>query len=88
MKRRRKLNPYEPPVIPKEGKQPHSSTGMPSGNEARPAETRNFIILVIYQALMRTGWIFKTESVNMPAMGLHYDGLAAVPATQPAVLMG
>lgn len=43
-------------------------TGILAGDEARPAEARNFVILVIYQALMRTGWIFKTESVIMPAV--------------------
>jgi predicted MFS family arabinose efflux permease len=43
-------------------------TGILAGDEAKPAEARNFIILVIYQALMRTGWIFKTESVIMPAV--------------------
>lgn len=36
--------------------------------KAPPGESRNFIILVVYQALMRTGWIFKTESVIMPAV--------------------
>lgn len=35
---------------------------------ARPAESRNFLLLVIYQILMRTGWIFKTESSIMPAV--------------------
>jgi MFS family permease len=51
-------------------------TGILGGDEARPAESRNFIILVIYQALMRTGWIFKTESVIMPAV---LESLAASP---------
>jgi MFS family permease len=51
-------------------------TGILAGDEARPAESRNFIILVIYQALMRTGWIFKTESVIMPAV---LESLAASP---------
>ncbi len=30
--------------------------------------TRNFIVLAGYQIAMRTGWIFKTESVIMPAV--------------------
>ena len=69
MKQRRKLNPYQSPVIPKEGKSSSDPpTGILASDEARPAETRNFVILVIYQALMRTGWIFKTESVIMPAV--------------------
>ncbi len=34
------------------------------------AETtrRNFLLLAIHQAVMRTGWIFKTESIVMPAV--------------------
>ena len=31
-----------------------------------PDEGRNFWILVIYQVILRAGWIFKTESVVMP----------------------
>ena len=31
-------------------------------------EPRNFITLALYQVLMRTGWIFKTESIIMPAV--------------------
>jgi len=31
-----------------------------------PDESRNFWILVIYQVVLRAGWIFKTESVVMP----------------------
>ncbi len=29
-------------------------------------DRRNFVVLVLHQALMRIGWIFKTESVMMP----------------------
>lgn len=32
------------------------------------AAARNFTILAVYQVLMRTGWIFKTESIIMPAV--------------------
>ena len=28
----------------------------------------NFVIMVLYQVVMRTGWIFKTESIIMPAV--------------------
>lgn len=31
-----------------------------------PHERRNFLVLVIYQVVLRAGWIFKTESVVMP----------------------
>jgi len=33
-----------------------------------PAAKRNFALLTLYQVLMRTGWIFKTESIIMPAV--------------------
>ena len=36
-------------------------------HDARPHETRNFWLLVVYQIVLRTGWIFKTESSVMPA---------------------
>lgn len=38
---------------------------------AEPAvayERRNFLLMALYQVVMRTGWIFKTESVVMPAV--------------------
>jgi hypothetical protein len=43
-----------------------------------PHERRNFWILVIYQVVLRAGWIFKTESVVMPhaADALDSTGLA------------
>ena len=28
----------------------------------------NFLLLVAYQVVVRTGWIFKTESIVMPAV--------------------
>lgn len=31
-------------------------------------EGRNFLVIALYQVIMRTGWIFKTESVVMPAV--------------------
>lgn len=30
--------------------------------------TKNFVVLILYQIAMRTGWIFKTESIIMPAV--------------------
>jgi MFS family permease len=38
----------------------------PSATDERPHERRNFWLLVAYQIVLRTGWIFKTESVVMP----------------------
>ena len=37
-------------------------------DEPRPEERHNFLALVVYNVLMRTGWIFKTESSIMPAV--------------------
>jgi hypothetical protein len=33
-----------------------------------PNHSRNFGLAVLYMVLMRTGWIFKTESIIMPAV--------------------
>lgn len=89
MKRRRKLNPYESPADAQAGAaETAAPTGILAGEDARPAETWNFIILVIYQALMRTGWIFKTESVIMPAVLESLAHSAGMPATQAAWMMG
>ena len=38
-------------------------------------EARNFSVLTLYQILLRTGWIFKTESIIMPAV---LDTIAAM----------
>lgn len=40
------------------------------GRRAEIAETepRNFLVLALYQIVMRTGWVFKTESIVMPAV--------------------
>ncbi len=50
----------------------------PSATVVPPDEGRNFWILVIYQVILRAGWIFKTESVVMPhaADALDSTGLA------------
>jgi MFS family permease len=49
-----------------------------SAADERPHERRNFWLLVAYQIVLRTGWIFKTESVVMPhaADALDPSGLA------------
>src|SRR5437763_4197078 len=46
--------------------------------DSPPDEVRNFWILVVYQVVLRAGWIFKTESVVMPhaADALDPSGLA------------
>ena len=35
---------------------------------AEPWEGRNFLVLTAYQVMLRVGWIFKTESIVMPAV--------------------
>ncbi|MEM6330957.1 MAG: MFS transporter [Planctomycetota bacterium] len=45
----------------------------------RPADvsgvqTRNFVVLAAHQVLLRVGWIFKTESIVMPAFMSHIGG--------------
>lgn len=55
---------------------PDAVASSPSLSEREPAQTpaeesyspRNFYVLAGYQIAMRTGWIFKTESVIMPAV--------------------
>ncbi len=66
-------NPYRSPV----------TVDIPAGAdnsaaEERKYETRNFWLLVVYQVVLRTGWIFKTESSIMPAAAdaLDPSGLA------------
>ena len=46
--------------------------------DAPPHEPRNFWLLAVYQIVLRTGWIFKTESSIMPAAAdaLDPSGLA------------
>lgn len=39
----------------------------PSDPAIEPLETRNLIVLAAHQIVFRIGWIFKTESVIMPA---------------------
>jgi hypothetical protein len=36
--------------------------------EAARDESRNFLVIALYQIIVRTGWIFKTESIVMPAV--------------------
>jgi MFS family permease len=67
------LNPYRSPATvaaPEESSAPLA--------DERPHETRNFWLLIIYQVVLRTGWIFKTESSIMPAAADALDptGLA------------
>jgi predicted MFS family arabinose efflux permease len=57
---------------------PSVSPSSSTDPDAHPHERRNFWILIIYQVVLRAGWIFKTESVVMPhaADALDPSGLA------------
>ncbi len=48
------------------GSSPHDPYRLSAFAETH--EFRNFIALALYQVLMRIGWIFKTESIIMPAV--------------------
>ncbi len=57
------------------------ATAIESFSEPLQSETledthrsRNFLMLAIYQIVMRTGWIFKTESIIMPAVVDYISG--------------
>jgi len=46
---------------------PSNTRAWPSHREIEPHEPRNIVLLVTHQIVLRIGWIFKTESVIMPA---------------------
>jgi len=46
---------------------PHADAA-DSARNAKPHEPRNFLVMALYQVVMRMGWIFKTESIVMPAV--------------------
>ena len=49
----------EPPLVP---------TRWPTHPDIEPREGRNLLLLALHQIVFRVGWIFKTESVIMPAV--------------------
>jgi MFS family permease len=52
-----------------------SSIELPPDNPSDDrAASRNFLMLALYQIVMRTGWIFKTESIIMPAVVDYISG--------------
>lgn len=42
-------------------------TGLPEAESESPEQRHNFLTLAWYQIVLRVGWIFKTESVIVPA---------------------
>jgi hypothetical protein len=53
-----------------EGESPRiaSPAALPADDATLRRESRNFLVLAGFQIVTRTGWIFKTESVVMPAV--------------------
>ena len=63
--------PASPATLQPETRCPSAKSSLEPGESFRcenEALGRNFLLLASYQILMRTGWIFKTESIIMPAV--------------------
>ena len=60
--------PRAPRKADSSGPDKQSASSPAAVDEFRPHEQRNFLLMVVYQVVMRTGWIFKTESSIMPAV--------------------
>jgi len=56
------------PPSPEANESPSASTKPSHEMVAPPHERRNFIALVLFHVLLRTGWIFKAESSVIPAV--------------------
>jgi MFS family permease len=53
---------------------PSSPMPPPDNSSVQRAASRNFLMLALYQIVLRTGWIFKTESIIMPAVVDYISG--------------
>lgn len=51
-----------------------SAESPPANPSDQRAASRNFLMLALYQIVLRTGWIFKTESIIMPAVVDYISG--------------
>ncbi|MCH8045859.1 MAG: MFS transporter [Planctomycetes bacterium] len=51
------------PALPADG----SADGNTAGSNVEQHEARNLLVLAAYQVVVRVGWIFKTESIIIPA---------------------
>ncbi len=49
------------------------------------AASRNFLMLALYQIVYRTGWIFKTESIIMPAVIDYISGAGWIRGCLPVL---
>ena len=48
-------------------------------------EARNFVWLALHNVLLRVGWIFKTESIVMPAFLSHIGGSSTLLGLMPVL---
>lgn len=61
-------NPYAPSRSVESDDESNSNQKIASALEDDRQHSRNFGLAVLYMVFMRTGWIFKTESIIMPAV--------------------
>jgi hypothetical protein len=57
----------QPPAAPTHQPQPQGFPDWPNHPEIEARQSRNLLLLACHQIVLRVGWIFKTESVIMPA---------------------
>ncbi len=64
------MRPAAPGLSDEEASRPSAVESDESSlnDEARERQPRNFFVLALYHVVMRMGWIFKTESIIMPAV--------------------
>ncbi|MFK7770025.1 MAG: MFS transporter [Mariniblastus sp.] len=61
-------NPYKPPASAQNQTDGELVVEVEVDPEDDPEHSRNFGLATLYMVFMRTGWIFKTESIIMPAV--------------------
>ena len=57
----------------------------PLAAEAVEYHRHNFFVVVVYQVILRCGWIFKTESIVMPAVFLSLGAQGWLRGFLPAI---
>ncbi|MDP7206768.1 MAG: hypothetical protein QGH11_14430, partial [Pirellulaceae bacterium] len=60
-------------------------SGEPLATEAVEHHRHNFLVVVVYQVILRCGWIFKTESIVMPAVLLSLGAQGWLRGFLPAI---
>ena len=61
------------------------ASGEPLAAEAVEHHRHNFLVVVVYQVILRCGWIFKTESIVMPAVLLSLGAQGWLRGFLPAI---